>query len=73
MDQQYIFNALFSVCGVIAGWVVNNLYKAITRLEEDLKEFPHYYVSKEDYRSDINDIKQMLNKIFDRLDTKADK
>ena len=38
-----------------------------------MKDFPHYYVTKEDYRNDINEIKQMLNKIFDKLDHKVDK
>jgi hypothetical protein len=34
---------------------------------------PHLYVTKEDYKSDISEIKQMLGKIFDKLDEKADK
>jgi hypothetical protein len=31
------------------------------------------YVNRDDYRSDIQDIKGMLGKIFDRLDQKADR
>ncbi len=31
------------------------------------------YVTRDDYRSDITEIKQMLGKIFDKLDTKVDK
>jgi hypothetical protein len=34
---------------------------------------PAVYVSKEDYRSDISEVKTLLNKIFDKLDTKVDK
>jgi len=30
-------------------------------------------VQKDDYRSDIKEMKQILNQIFDKLDNKADK
>ena len=73
MDNQSIFNVLISALGVLALWILNGISNKIKDLEDDNKDLPHYYVSKEDYRSDISDIKQMLNKIFDRLDAKADK
>jgi len=73
MDNQSIFNVLISALGVLALWILNGISNKIKDLEDDNKELPHYYVSKEDYRSDISDIKQMLNKIFDRLDAKVDK
>jgi hypothetical protein len=34
---------------------------------------PLTYVAKDDYRRDIDDIKEMLGKIFDKLDAKVDK
>ena len=34
---------------------------------------PETYVRRDDYRDDIKDIKDMLGKIFDRLEMKADK
>jgi len=73
LDNQTIFNVLVSALGVLALWILNGISNKIKDLENDNKELPHYYVSKEDYRSDITDIKQMLNKIFDRLDAKVDK
>jgi len=73
LDIQTIFNVLVSALGVLALWILNGISNKIKDLENDNKEMPHYYVSKEDYRSDISDIKQMLNKIFDRLDAKVDK
>jgi hypothetical protein len=73
MNEQQLFNILISICGFLAGWVLNNIYKSLKVLEDDMKDFPHYYVTKEDYRNDINEIKQMLNKIFDRLENKVDK
>ena len=49
------------------------IFLANKNLEKEIREFPYLYISKEDYRNDINDIKQMLNKIFDKLDSKVDK
>jgi len=34
---------------------------------------PLTYVTRADYRADIEDIKKMLSKISDKLDAKADK
>jgi hypothetical protein len=39
----------------------------------DVRAMPTNYVSKDDYRHDIYEVKEMLAKIFDKLDTKADK
>jgi len=57
----------------MGGWVVNNISGAINRLDEDVRNMPHHYVSREDYKSDISEVKGMLSKIFDKLDGKADK
>ena len=51
--------------------------QAVKDLKEDLSdlavELPKTYVTRDDYRSDIKEIKDMLGKIFDRLEHKADK
>ena len=46
---------------------------AIDRLDSDVRSLPTHYVSRDDYRVDMRDIRDMLGKIFDRLDNKADK
>lgn len=73
MDYQVLFNIAIGVAAFLGGWVVNNISGAINRLDEDVRNMPHHYVSREDYRSDIRDIKDILGKIFDKLDGKADK
>jgi hypothetical protein len=45
----------------------------LNRIDDDIREMPHVYVSKDDYKADITEIKGMLGKIFDRLENKADK
>ena len=73
MENQQIFDFVIVIAGFLAAFVVNKTTKDITRMEEDMKNFSRSYISKDDYRPDIAEIKQMLSKIFDRLDQKVDK
>jgi len=73
METQQLFNIALGLAAFFGGWVLNNITKAIERLDLDVRALPTTYVSKDDYRRDIDDIKEMLAKIFDKLDTKADK
>jgi hypothetical protein len=73
METQQLFNIVLGLAAFLGGWVLNNITKAIERLDLDVRALPTTYVSKDDYRRDIDDIKEMLAKIFDKLDTKADK
>jgi len=73
MDNQQIFNMVVSIAGFLAVYVFNNTTKQIQRLEDKINELPKEYVAKDDYRSDIAEIKNILKQIFDKLDNKADK
>lgn len=73
MDNQQLFNLVVSVAGFLAIYVINNLTRTIQRLEDKVNELPHMYLAKDDYRSDITEIKSILKQIFDKLDGKADK
>jgi len=73
MDTQSLFNIAVSIAGFFGGWTLNNIYRAIERLDADVRTLPHTYVAKEDYRSDIAEVKNILHQIFDKLDGKADK
>jgi low affinity Fe/Cu permease len=73
MDNQQIFNAVVSIAGFLAVFVFNNITKQIQRMEDKINELPKEYVAKDDYRSDITEVKAILKQIFDKLDNKADK
>ena len=73
MENQQIFNVIIIIAGFLAAFVVDKVTKDITRMEDDIKNLPHTYVDKNDYRRDIAEIKSMLAKIFDKLDKKVDK
>ena len=73
MDNQQLFNLVVSIAGFLAIYVINTLTRQIQRLEDKVNNLPHDYVQKDDYRSDIKEIKTILTQIFDKLDNKADK
>ena len=73
MDYQVLFNISVAVAGFFGGWTLNRIYLAIDRLDNDVRGMPHMYVGREDYRADMREIKDMLGKIFDKLDNKVDK
>jgi hypothetical protein len=45
----------------------------VQELKNDLSKMPLTYVARLDYKDDMREVKEMLSKIFDRLDNKADK
>ena len=73
VDNQQIFNAVVSIAGFLAVFVFNNTTKQIQRLEDKINELPKEYVAKDDYRSDITEVKAILKQIFDKLDDKVSK
>lgn len=73
MDNQQLFNVVVSVAGFLAIFVFNWFTRKIQKLEDDMAKLPKEYVAKDDYRSDISEIKNILKQIFDKLDGKADK
>ena len=73
MDNQQLFNAVVSIAGFLAIYVINSLTSKISRIEEKMQDMPHVYVAKDDYRNDIAEIKDILKQIFNKLDNKQDK
>jgi len=77
MDAQTLINAAIGCACAAAGWWLRILWEAQQRLQRDLHkietDMPKVYVLKDDYHKDIDEIKSMLGKIFDKLDGKADK
>jgi hypothetical protein len=72
-DGQILFNIIVGLAGVFGGWILNNISRSIERLDKDVRQMPLTYVTRADYRADIEEIKSMLNRINDKLDEKADK
>ena len=73
MDTQAIINALLGVAAFFGIWTLRGITKTIERLDDDVRKMPVNYVSKDDYRRDIDELKNICKQIFDKLDSKADK
>ena len=72
-DGQILFNIAVGIAGLFGGWILNNIRRSIERLDKDVRNMPLTYVTRVDYRADIDEIKAMLMRINDKLDAKADK
>jgi antirestriction protein len=74
---QDMINAGIGIVSTVFGWVLRTVWNAVTTLQADIKEIERElhtsYVSKDDYRQDILEVKDILKQIFDKLDKKADK
>jgi hypothetical protein len=77
VDYQTLFNIILGVVMTIIGWFGRSVWEASIELRADLsrlrEDIPRTYISREDYRADIRDVKDMLTRIFDKLDSKVDK
>ena len=77
MDPQHLIDIGLGTTSAVTGWFARELWSAVKELKADLaklrEDLPRTYVARDDYRADMRDIKEMLGKIFDRLDGKADK
>ena len=75
--DQHLLNILFGAALTVAGWFARELWSAVKELKADLskmrEDLPKVYLAKDDYKSDLKDIRDMLGKIFDKLDGKQDK
>ena len=70
---QMLFNIIVGVAAFFGGWSLSQITRSIERLDKDVRNMPLTYVTRQDYRADIDEIKGMLGKIFDKLDDKVDK
>ena len=73
MESQSLFNIIVCVAGFFGGWILNRISKTLDRIDDEIRDFPHEYVAKDDYRVDISEIKTMLSDIYKELRQKADK
>ena len=73
MEMQVLFNIVVGVAGLFGGWILNNISQTIRTLDKDVRNMPLTYVTQAHYQRDIDEIKGMLDKIFNKLDEKMDK
>ena len=77
MDSQSLINSGLGLSCTVIGWFARELWSAVKELKADLTrlsvELPKTYVTRDDYRSDLKEIRDLLGRIFDKLDGKVDR
>jgi antirestriction protein len=70
--EQSLLNILIITVGSVFGWVLRMLWTASQELKADLaklrEELPKNYISKDDYRQDVKELKDMISKLFDLME-----
>lgn len=77
MDTQTLVNICAGAVLAVLGWFARVLWEAVSALREDLHklevDLPSNYIRRDEFQDGMKEIKDMLGKIFDKLDGKADK
>jgi len=73
VEPQWLINLGFGAAGAFGMWILNRLRTSVEKIEDNIKDMPIRYVTKDDYRQDIAEIKTMLGDIYKELRIKVDK
>lgn len=77
MDTQSIVNLAGATAVAAGGWFAREIWGAVKELRKDIHELevdlPKTYVMKEDLDKRMAHIEDMFQRIYDKLDNKADK
>ena len=77
MDWQNFINVGAGAGLGVMGWFARQLWDAVQNLKKDVSQLElsisENYVKKDDFKDGIRELKEMLGKIFDKLDAKADR
>ena len=77
MDTQTLINAGLGIILTGVGWFARQIWEATQKLQEDLHkievDLPTSYVQKTDYAATMKRIEIMFERIFDKLEQKADR
>jgi hypothetical protein len=77
MLEQHLGEIAIGALTSVVAYFTKTLHGDVRQNEKDIanvkEDLGKNYVPKDEYRDDLGDIKDMLNKIFDKIDLKADK
>ena len=77
MDKQSLFNLVAGAILAVGGWFARQMWEAVASLRQDIHQIevdlPKSYVLKTDLDKRMEHIEHMFQRIYDKLDEKADK
>jgi hypothetical protein len=77
MDWQYLFNLLGAGAALGVGWWCRQIWDSVQVLKEDVKQIeidlPTHYIKKDEIKERFDRIELLLDKLYEKLESKADK
>jgi hypothetical protein len=77
MEMQHFINLLGGAALSVLGWFARQLWDAMKELRADLHtlevNLPENYAKRDDLNKRMDHIESMFQRIYDKLDAKADK
>lgn len=77
MDWQIVFNIVGGAVLSIIGWFARVLWDSVTELRKDLKQIeihlPTHYVKKDELSIRFDRIEQLLDRLYEKMEQKADR
>jgi hypothetical protein len=77
MEWQTLINVGAGAVLTVIGWFARELWDMVQELKSTIHkievDLPRYYVRKEDINARFDRIEQLLDKLYERLDQKADR
>jgi hypothetical protein len=77
VDYQTIINLGAGTALTVVGWFARQLWGAVQQLRDDLaklrEELPKTYITKDDFKDAVRELKDLLIAIDAKLDRKQDK
>jgi hypothetical protein len=77
MDWQVIFNVSLAASLSAIGWFARQIWDSVQKLKDDVKQIeidlPTHYVKKDELAVRFDRIEHLLDKVYEKLDQKADR
>lgn len=77
MDWQYLFNLIGGAAALGVGWWCRQIWDSVNKLKEDVKQIeidlPTHYIKKDEIKERFDRIELLLDKLYEKLEQKADK
>jgi hypothetical protein len=77
MDWQVIFNIVGGACLSVIGWFARVLWDSVQEIRKDLKQIeihlPTHYVKKDEITVRFDRIEQLLDRLYEKMEQKADR
>jgi len=77
MDWQYLFNLVGGAFMLGVGWWCRQIWDSVQHLKDDVKQIeidlPTHYIKKDEIKERFDRIEMLLDKLYEKLEQKADK